>query len=282
MMTTTPTTASLQPPVHPLLAYWGLSSTPFTRTIPASFLSGHRGHLEAVARTTWAISQHHIAVICGETGAGKTLAVKTALTRLDPTRHLPIYIPDPTIGATGIRAVIVEALGGIPLHSSAKLATQTHQLLAGELDERGRLPILIIDEAHLMTNLDLEAIRMLTNTDMDTTSPFTVIMIGQPTLKRRLKLAVLSALDQRITTRYTIPAMSTPETKTYLACHLAAAGRGDQIFSDDAITTITQSSRGLPRGVNNLATAAMVAAYTRDKTIIDHSDVQAAIADDTD
>ena len=267
------------PATDPLLAYWHLDTTPFTRTIPAAFLSGHRGHLEAVARAGWAIHQRHIGVICGETGAGKTLAVKTAVGQLDPTMFLPIYIPDPTIAINGIRAVIVEALGGIPVHSSAKLATQTHQLLAGELDERGRLPILILDEAHLMANQDLEAIRMLTNTDMDTTSSFAVILIGQPTLRRRLKLAVLSALDQRITTRYTIPAMTIPETKTYLAAHLKAAGRSDQIFSDDAITTLTQAGRGLPRGVNNLATAAMVAAYTKNKTIIDQADIQAAVAD---
>jgi type II secretory pathway predicted ATPase ExeA len=269
-------------PAGAFLAHWGLARAPFTRMVDPAHLSGHQGHLEAVARATWAIGQRHIGVVCGETGAGKTLAVKTALDRLDPARHLTVYVADPTIGANGIRAVIATALGEAPCHSAAKLAVQAHRLMASELDERGRLPVLVIDEAHLMGNQDLEAIRMLTNTDMDTTSSFAVILIGQPTLRRRLKLAVLSALDQRVATRYTIPSMTVPETKTYLARHLAAAGTSQQLFADDAVEAIAHAGRGLPRGVNNIATAALVAAYTHGKTLIDMTSAQSAIADTTD
>jgi len=268
-------------PNQPFLTHWGFTRTPFTRDPNPGHLSTHNGHLEAVARITWAVAQHHIAVICGETGAGKTLAVKTAVNQLDPTRHLLIYIPDPTIGTRGIRSVITETLGETPCHSTGKLATQTHRLLTTELDERQRLPILVIDEAHLLTNQDLETIRMLTNTNMDTQTSFATILIGQPTLRRRLKQAVLSALDQRVTTRYTIPPMTTTETKTYITAHLAGAGQTQQIFADDAIETITHNARGLPRGVNNLATAALIAAYTNNKTIIDNTSAQAAVADTT-
>lgn len=49
-------------------------------------------------------------------------------------------------------------------------------------------------EAHLLSNNDLESLRMLTNTDMDTGSHFAMLLIGQPTLRRRLKLAVFAAL----------------------------------------------------------------------------------------
>ena len=44
---------------------------------------------------------------------------------------------------------------------------------------------------------------MLSNVAMDTESNFALLLIGQPTLRRQLKMAVLSALDQRIGTRYT-------------------------------------------------------------------------------
>jgi hypothetical protein len=48
---------------------------------------------------------------------------------------------------------------------------------------RGRTPILIIDEAHLLpaTTSQLEAVRMLTNHDLDTPgSPFAALLVGQP------------------------------------------------------------------------------------------------------
>ena len=156
------------------------------------------------------ISGCQIGVIAGEVGAGKT-AARAALAAIEPARHIPIYVSDPTIGLRGIHSIVVTALGGQPHYVTTNLAIQVSQLLAGERDERGRTPILIIDEAHLLANQELEGLRMLTNTSMDTGSDFALILLGQPTLRRRLKLGVLSALDQRIATRYTITGMDPRE-----------------------------------------------------------------------
>src|SRR5699024_4328009 len=161
------------------------------------------------------------------------------------------------------------------------LAGQAASLLAAELDERARLPVIVIDEAHLLSNTDLEALRMLTNTDMDTSSHFALLLIGQPTLRRRLKLAVLSALDQRISTRYTIAGMSQADTGDYIRAHLAYAGRTDTLFSDDAITAVHDASRGHPRGINNLAVSALIATYAADKAIVDLAAAQSAITENS-
>lgn len=264
-----------------LQTHWGLTRMPFGKNIPASNLSHHKTHDEAVARITWAITQHQIAVLVGEVGAGKTVAVRSALASLEPARHLIIYIANPTITTRGIHLTITTALGAHPEHATGPLAHQTARLLAQELDERGRLPVLVLDEAHLLTDHELESLRMLTNSDMDATSTFALILAGQPTLRRRLKMAVLSALDQRVATRYTMTGMTAPETTKYVETHLAWAGRTDRLFSDDALTIIHQSSRGYPRAINNLAVAAMIAAYTAGKTIIDQSSAETAIIENT-
>ena len=122
---------------------------------------------------------------------------------------------------------------------------------------------------------------MLTNHDMDSRSPFACLLVGQPTLRRRMKLGVLAALDQRIGLRYTMPPMTSEETGSYLRHHLALAGRSDTLFSDDATALIHQTSRGYPRAVNNLAVQALIAAYTADKTIVDESSTRAAVAEVT-
>ena len=261
--------------------HWALSKMPFTPDIPANYLVATKGHSEAVARIKWAITSRQICLVVGEVGAGKTAAARAALASIEPARHIPIYIPDPTIGLKGIHAVIVTTLGGQPHYANAHLAIQAAHHLAIERDERGRIPILLIDEAHLLSNTDLEGLRLLTNTSMDTGADFALIMLGQPTLRRRIKLGVLSALDQRITTRYTIEGMTYDETITYIKTHLAWAGRADTLFSDDAINEIWQTSRGYPRAVNTLAILAMLAAYTDHKAIIDRDCAQQAIADNT-
>ncbi|MCL2468590.1 MAG: AAA family ATPase [Micrococcales bacterium] len=267
--------------IEDLRAYYGFTTTPFGRQIPPSALHRHTGHAEAVARICWCIAERGLGVITGEVGSGKTVAVRAATATLDRSRHTIIYLGNPTIGTTGTYAQVVTALGGTPRHTKAALIPQTMDLLAAEEHERGRLTVLVIDEAHLLDTSGLEEIRLLTNADMDSHQPFAALLVGQPTLRRRIKLGTFAALDQRITLRYTISGMNPAETKSYIAHHLALAGRTDTLFSDDAVTIVHQISRGLPRAVNNLAIQALTAAWADNKPIVDQSAAQAAATEHT-
>ena len=267
--------------IEKLQSFYGFTRMPFGRDLAAGMLHRHRGHNEAVARITWCVAEHGLGVITGEVGAGKTVAIRAGLAALDQARHTIIYLPNPTIGARGIHHAIVAALGGVPRPHMATLVPQAADALAVEAAERGRTPVLILDEAHLLDHAQLEGIRMLTNSDMDSRSPFACLLVGQPTLRRRIKLGVLAALDQRIALRYTLAAMTSTETANYLKHHLALAGRSDTLFSDDAVALIHQTGRGLPRAVNNLAMQALVAAFAADKTIVDESATRAAVTEVT-
>jgi hypothetical protein len=176
-----------------------------------------------------------------------------ALAGLDPSRTTTIYLGIPAVGARGLYAEIVTALGALPRFHKAALIPQITELLAAETAERGRAVVLVLDEAHLLSVEVLEELRLLTNADMDSRSPFACLLVGQPTLRRRIKLGTFAALDQRIALRYAMSGMIAAETKTYLSHHLQLAGRSDTLFSDDAIALVHQVSRGLPRAVNNLA-----------------------------
>jgi len=81
-----------------------------------------------------------------------------------------------------------------------------------------------VDEAHLLRYEQLETIRMLTNHALDADSPLACLLVGQPTLRRTMKLAVLAALEQRVALRYTMPPMTSSETASYLTHHLKLAG----------------------------------------------------------
>lgn len=267
--------------IERVTSYFGLSRMPFGRDLAPSMLHRHTAHGEAVARIGWCVAERRIGVITGEVGAGKTVAMRAALAGVDRSRHTVVYLPDPTVGVRGIHHRIVASLGGQPLTHHATLAPQAADALAAEQAERGRVPIVVLDEAHLLDHAQLEAIRLLTNHDMDSTSPFACLLVGQPTLRRRMKLGVLAALDQRIGLRYAMPPMSDTETGGYLRHHLTLVGREDTLFSDDAVALIHQTSRGYPRAINNLALQALVAAFAADKAIVDESSTRAAIAEVT-
>jgi type II secretory pathway predicted ATPase ExeA len=265
--------------VQRLQSHWGFTAMPFGRSLAPSMLHRHHTHAEAVARITWCIDQHALGVICGEVGAGKTVAARAATTALDGSRHAIIYLPNPSVGVRGMLHHIVAALGQQPSFYTATLVPQAADALAAEHAERGRTPVVIFDEAHLLDNAQLEAIRMLTNHDMDSGAPFAAILIGQPTLRQRLRLGVLAALDQRITVRYTLTGMTRTETTDYIGHHTKLAGRTDTLFTDDAITLIHNTSRGYPRAINNLAVNALTAAFARNNPTVDEKAARTAISE---
>ena len=266
-----------------LQAHYGFTRMPFGAAIPADALYASAAHKEAVARLRWLISARGLGALTGEVGCGKTAAVRAAVTGLDPSRHTLIYLPNPQIGVRGIHSAVAVALGQAPRFHHATLIPQVEAALAAEADEKNRLVILAIDESHLLTGEQLETVRMLTSHNLDSGSPLTILLIGQPTLRRRLRVGDMAALDQRIALRYHIPApaLTAAEAEGYIRRHLEHAGRSDTLFSDDAVRAIHAHARGLPRSINRQAINALLAAYTAGKTIADESSARTAIAEET-
>jgi type II secretory pathway predicted ATPase ExeA len=171
--------------IDKMQTYFGFTAMPSGRDLTPAMLHRHASHAEAAARIAWTIGEKTLAVVTGEVGTGKTVAARAALAAADPTRHTVIYIGNPATG--GIHHHIVTALGGRPVHGTAALTAQAYDVLAGEAAERGRTPVLIIDEAHLPDHDQLESIRMLTNHDMDSRTPFATILLGTRRDHRRVR-----------------------------------------------------------------------------------------------
>ena len=264
-----------------LRAHWAFTRMPFSKDLAPSMLASTGAHNEAVARIGWCVDEEALGVVTGEVGAGKTVAARAALAGLDGSRHTIIYIGNPAIGTRGLYAAIITALGGTPRFHKASLIPQAQDALAAERDERGKRVVVICDEAHLLDHDQLEELRLLLNGEMDSRSPFACLLVGQPTLRRRIKLGTFAALDQRIALRYAMPGMTLEETGHYIAHHLGIAGRSDPLFGDDAIELIHQVSRGLPRAVNNLAVQSLIAAYAGKRNIVDESSARAAVTEVT-
>jgi type II secretory pathway predicted ATPase ExeA len=262
----------------PWAAHFGLARTPFGKSIPARDLFGRPAHAEAIPRIGFCVVESVFGVVTGDVGAGKTVALRAAVAGLDPTRHQVIYIANPTFGARGLYVTIVRALGDRPRYLKAELMAQAGDLLAAEAAERHRRVVIIVDEAHLLQPDQLEELRLLTNSEMDSASPFAAILAGQPTLNRQLRMGMFAALDQRIATRFTIKPMDLAESAAYLKHHLALAGRDDPLFADDATARLHRVA-GLPRALNNAATAALIAAAAAGKDLVDDACAKKAVAE---
>lgn len=263
----------------PWVGHFGFAATPFGKGVAAADLFGRASHDEAVARIRFCVAESLLGVIVGEVGVGKTVALRAATAGLDPAAHQVIYVANPAFGTRGLYVTIVSALGAAPRFSKAEVMAQAAALLAAEEQERRRRVVLILDEAHLLSPEQLEEIRLLTNAEMDSRNPFALVLVGQPTLVRRLRMGVFAALDQRIATRYQLRPMDLAESAGYLRHRLMLAGRTDPLFADDAVARLHKASLGLPRALDNLARDALIAAAADGKALVDDTCAKRAVAE---
>lgn len=265
--------------IDQIRSYFGFTKMPFKKDLSPSELFSYSSHLEAKARISFLIEESSIGVITGEVGSGKTVALRSEINSLDLSRYNIIYIPDPLGGSRRIYSHIVTSLGEKPLMYNSSLINQTNSLLEKEVVEKGKKTVVIQDEAHLLNRLQLEDLRLLTNSNMDSSSMFSLILVGQLPLKSMLRLGINSALEQRITLKYSLAPMTLDETTKYISHHIKLSGRSDTIFSDDAIKLIHQYSRGLPRAVNNISRHSLIAAFGDKSSIIDEHSTRSAIGE---
>ena len=129
----------------PRAAHFGLARTPSGKSIPARDLYSRQAHAGAIARIGFCVAESALGVVTGDAGAGKTAAVRAAVSGLDPTRHQVICIANPAFGTRGLYVTIVRALGAQPRYLKAELMAQAGDLPAAEAAGRHRRVVRIVD-----------------------------------------------------------------------------------------------------------------------------------------
>lgn len=130
-------------------------------------------------------------------------------------------------------------------------------------------PVLLCDEAQLAPVPVLDELRLLCNTDMDARSPLALVLAGHPSLPHRLALESLSPLAQRLTIITSLPGLSAAQTAAYVDHQLQRAGATRLVFTREVIELIAHHSRGVPRQINRLCTAALFAAFTVQQPLVE-------------
>ncbi len=222
--------------------------------------------LQAIIRES--IKQKVLASVTGPPGVGKTTAVRSVTDELSAHKYSVVYLGQDQNGTNLLRR-FAASLGVQPKHHRVNVAMQVSQWLQNNLSEGGKEILLVADEAHLFEDSTLEELRLMTNADYDRQSPLTVILMGQPSLRQRLKSPKLEALRQRLRYKYSLEGLDQDETISYIQQRLSAAGLSSDIFSKDALLLVFQITEGVPRRINNLCSLLLLKARTKKLSTID-------------
>lgn len=220
-----------------------------------------------------ATEQRAMAMVTGKAGVGKTTGVRAWTSQLASNRYQVLYFGQDQDGSNLLRRFAI-AFGLKPKFRRPELILQVSQALADNDREGGKEVVAVVDEAHLFDDHTLEDIRLLTNSDFDTSSPISIILLGQQALRLKLKVPSFDALNQRLRYRFFLEGFSQEDAASYIKHRLGAVGAPTDVFSEEAIEKIFDASEGIPREVNNVCVLALVKAESMGLDAVDEKTVK--------
>ena len=184
----------------------------------------------------YAIQGNRFAVLTGDSGSGKSTLLRHMVENVDRNKNPVYYVSDSDLTPRNFYWEILNQMGCTTkkfYRGDAK--RQMHREIWQLVGEKGRTPVVVVDEAHLLSREMLEEIRFLLNFRMDSYSPMSLILVGQSELRDTLGKQVYEAISQRVQVRYHLPSYDRKETEGYIGKHLENAGRSPELFTDAAI-----------------------------------------------
>jgi len=259
--------------------FWGLSKKPFSNTPDPLLFYCSKAHEEALVRLAYTITQSKgVMLLTGASGVGKTFLCRTLLAQLIEDGACAGLMTHPNLTPEEFLREAVHELGGSASSENKSETLQILRQIAFDQLQAGHETVLIIDEAHLILNLQtLEEIRLLLNMETEERFLITLILCGQPEIRQRLQRVPL--LNQRISLAYEIPALTRPETTEYIAHRFGLSGGDPSIFESSAIDEIFSASAGVPRAINDICDLALLIGSGTGKATIDHGLIETVLED---
>jgi general secretion pathway protein A len=247
--------------------YYGLKEKAFSLSSDPRFLYKSPSHAPAFEELLNGIRRREgLIVLTGEIGTGKTTLIRSVLNHLD-RRTFTAFVPDPFVSREDLLKMLLIDFGVVSVTdlkngslsgaSRPDLSYPLYEFL-DSLVPLQAFAVLIIDEAQNLPLPLLEEIRILSDLEHQE-KLLQVVLVGQPELKSHLKLPEMRQVDQRVSVRCELSALSHEDVAVYIRHRLAVASGGDSRvdFSDDAIAAVFRGSGGVPRVINLICDRAL-------------------------
>lgn len=246
--------------------HFQLSAHPFIEPIPTDRVFHDERITEGLARLEYFKEHGTIALVTGTTGVGKSTLIHSFMNNLNNHRFRHVYIHFTHMKSNAVLNLIVTQLGEVPRRGKDRLFMQ----ILNKTNNTDAVTVLIIDEAQFIQPDTLIDLRLLVSSVKNEKASLKILLTGQEHLRELLKQDRHADLVHRIAVRYHLHPLTPEQTAAYIDHQLAAVGGNHKIFETEAKRLIHDYTNGIPRQINNVATAAMIlAASTKSKMITD-------------
>ena len=248
------------------LSHFQLQTQPFAEHTPVERLWNDERMTQGLARLRYLVDGGTLGLVSGSTGLGKSALLRRLLHELRGSACETCYLNLVRLPALGVLQHLVRRLGETPLWHKEGLFCQVVER-AAKTDET---LLVVFDEAHLLPPDSLIDLRLLVSS-ADATPQLKLLLAGQDGLLDVLRRDRHRDLWDRMTIRYHLHPFSKPQTRQYVEFQMQAAGGSPDVFATEVKDLLHDYTGGVPRQINNLATACLLSAAASGADHIDYA-----------
>ena len=193
-------------------------------------------------------------MVIGENGIGKT-TLKNHIIHTAPEEWQLCDIPAHTMMDASL--LLRQVANGFGITSPPLEASALFEVLSAQLQhfhEQGQVPILLVDDAHLLPSEALQSLFYLAEHHASQESALRIMLFCEPVINTMLEDPAIHSLKERITHHIELTPLDEVETSEYLRHRLAVAGLdGTSPFTPKLIHKIYRAANGIPAKINDYA-----------------------------
>jgi len=238
-------------------SYFGFSESPFQDVPDQKFFFLTKAIEELLAELVDFIKAHKgLASVSGDEGIGKTMIVSALIQFLPQDIH-PIIITRPATEPVALIMNIARAMNINILEEN--LVDFTPLADAVHLSARqGKFFVVIIDDAHLLTDRHLDEIWILSQIELHGQHLLPIVLVGCKELDRKLGGHANQCLRQLIHTKLRIDSLTPGEIIDYINHRLGKVRSSfEACFADDCSDQLFAKTGGCPRQINQVCHQAL-------------------------
>ncbi len=233
-------------------AFYGLSRPLFPKDIEPSNMFIHPPFNELSGRLDYMKKHRGFMLLTGDPGTGKTTALRNFTASLNQDLFMPLYIPLATVAIGDFYRQLNDALKGNRTSTKSGLFRSIQERILYFALQLHKVPVIIIDEAHLLKNENFFELQIISNFKMDSIDPALFILAAQSHLNDRLDRSILESFNQRINIKFHMPSLSLTDVTAYIQHHIKLAGGSADILNDNACKAVHNLSGGIIRKIGQL------------------------------